>query len=92
MTLVREDKHGLYVKVGGYIARPQPNRSTQGYEIPKPTCRAGDHVRASHNGGPTARVDGQVWFTHDSYLGDWDCTTSPARYGGDKPSEQCWRP
>lgn len=90
MTLVREDKYGLYVKVGGYIARPQTSRWTTGYPPPTPTCMKGDHVRASHNGGPTARVDGQMWFTHDSYLGEWDY--SKGRYGGDKPSEECWMP
>lgn len=75
MSTVRSDKHGLYVRAGGYIFRPQRSRTTaHGVLVPgvQPAGQDapgrfgdGQKVRAAHVGGtPTGRVGNEIWFSH----------------------------
>jgi len=63
-TLIREDADGLYANVGGWLVRPPRNRIGLGPRaIPAGTKHeVGDHVQASHSGGPLARVGGEQWW------------------------------
>ncbi|MFF0492917.1 hypothetical protein ACFYTQ_28145 [Nocardia sp. NPDC004068] len=66
MPLVREDDDGLYVIVGGWIARPLTEETTHpralGLHRPGTRFTVGDRPNASHSGGPIARVGGEPWF------------------------------
>lgn len=49
MTKVRKDKHGLFVKAGGYIARPGPVRgNSHAYRMDDGGLKEGDTVKAHH--------------------------------------------
>ncbi len=49
MEIVREDRFGLFVRVGGYIARPQVSeRYLRRKEEITPRCAVGDKVKAWH--------------------------------------------
>lgn len=68
-TLIREDRHSPYVKVGGYIARPVFPRGYS-HAYPDHTHHGvGEKVYAVHRGGPCASVGGETWFLHGCYLG-----------------------
>ncbi|MGW5917530.1 hypothetical protein ACWFPY_00935 [Nocardia fluminea] len=66
MALVREDTEGLFVIVGGWIARPPTPQTThpraRGLPRAQTALAVGDRPRASHSGGHTARVGGELWF------------------------------
>ncbi|MBW0275173.1 hypothetical protein ATM97_28655 [Nocardia sp. MH4] len=66
MALVREDTEGLFVIVGGWIARPPTPQTThpraRGLPRAQTALAVGDKPRASHSGGHTARVGGDLWF------------------------------
>ncbi|MFD4439890.1 hypothetical protein ACFWPK_08930 [Nocardia sp. NPDC058519] len=66
MALVREDTEGLFVIVGGWIARPPTRETTnpraRGLPRAQTALAVGDRPRASHSGGATARVGGELWF------------------------------
>lgn len=52
MTVVREDADGLYVKAGGYIARPGAVRGySHAYRMDDGGLKAGDTVKARHSAG-----------------------------------------
>ncbi|GAB2694655.1 hypothetical protein [Nocardia thraciensis] len=76
MALVRQDSEGIYVIVGGWIARPLTPETTHpralGFPRTATQLTAGDKPRASHSGGPTARVGGELWFI------DRDAGTCPS--------------
>ncbi|WP_280370755.1 hypothetical protein [Nocardia wallacei] len=66
MALVRQDSEGIYVIVSGWIARPLTAETTHpralGFPRTGTKLAVGDKPRASHSGGPTARVGGELWF------------------------------
>ncbi|WP_280316435.1 hypothetical protein [Nocardia wallacei] len=66
MPLVRQDRDGLYAIVAGYIVRPitSETRNSRALGYPRTGTRfaAGDRPNASHSGGPTVRVGGEVWY------------------------------
>lgn len=92
MNVVHEDIHGVFVKTGGYIFRPQPSYYGRHYSHvvrndapPTTTPKVGEKVAARHIGGtPTGRVAGTLWFSHGSYLSD--------ATGGTISSTLCWEP
>lgn len=58
MAKVRSDKHGLYVKAGGYLFRPDGPT----------TVVAGSTVKARHVAyTPTGKVDQETWASHGDY-------------------------
>lgn len=80
MTKVRTDLYGLYVRVGGYLFRPQVCRhkrneckNTMSFLI------LGQEVKARHLGGSVLGiVNNETWFSHGEYTG--------------KKSYECWNP
>lgn len=58
MTLVREDAKGLYVRAGGYVARPGNVRGyDHAYRMDRALLQAGDRVKARHlAGSPITRL------------------------------------
>lgn len=69
MTVVRKDADGLYVRAGGYIARPGPVTGYEcAYDMSADGVRAGDTVKAAHMPGtPLTRLrlaDGSVRVWH----------------------------
>lgn len=61
--VVRKDERGLFIKVGGYIARPD-----DGTQYDK-----GQKVYARHVGGSKLvrvgrKPDQEIWYTHEAYL------------------------
>jgi hypothetical protein len=67
MTLIREDAKGLYVKAGGYVARPgNVGGYDHVYRMDTAGLKKGDHVKARHMAGtPLTRLklsDGIVLF------------------------------
>ncbi|MEV0359371.1 hypothetical protein AB0H71_25275 [Nocardia sp. NPDC050697] len=66
MALVRQDSEGLFVIVGGWIARPPTPETTHLTALGMPRLRTrhavGDTPHASHRGGTMARVGGEQWF------------------------------
>ena len=67
-TLIREDSHGTYVKVGGYIARPVFPRGWSHVCDDGTEYEAGQKVTAKHPGGPTAKVGDEIWYLHGCYM------------------------
>ena len=67
-TLIREDSHGLYVKVGGYIFRPVFPIGYSHVHDDATQYEGGDKVTASHPGGPTGQVGEETWYAHGCYL------------------------
>lgn len=60
LTLIRKDSHGLYVRTGGYVFRPNPNKAT--------FLREGDRTKAHHISGTVrAKVANETWFSHGAY-------------------------
>lgn len=97
MSVVHEDMHGLFVKTGGYLFRPQLSWHSQvragvllGSRQPVPVVAKGDKVKARHlPGSPIAEVAGSIWFSHGSYF------VSRADERGivpTRPSIICWEP
>lgn len=83
MNLVREDRHSVYVKAGGYIFRPVINEQFRFEAVHQKTkCVKGEKVKARHIGGSTlAAVSGEWWFSHGSY---YDKNAKQIN------SEECW--
>ena len=84
MSKVREDKYSIYVKVGGYVARPVrcPHVSPL-FEEDSEYC-TGDTVYARHLGGSSyVRVGNEDWAIHGSYFDENAKQVS---------SEKCWDP
>ncbi len=80
-TLIREDCHGTYVKVGGYIARPVfPIGYSHAYPD-RTHHEVGQKVYAVHRAGPCATVGGETWYLHGCYLA-----------GVQGTSELCFKP
>ena len=90
MAIIREDKHGLYVKTGGYIIRPLfPNGYNHAYEDGTEHSK-GDKVRATHcTAGPIAKVGGEYWYIHGAYKGNPEFT-SPNSEDSYKPKYDNW--
>lgn len=70
LTLVRSDERGLFVRAGGYVARPGGVRGyDHAYNMSDGGLRTGDHVKAHHiAGSPIVKLrlsDGTVlhWYT-----------------------------
>lgn len=79
MALIREDKHSLYAKVGGYIARPvYPKKYHHVYDDGT-QYEVEQDINARHAGGHFCSVGNESWFIHGAYLPD------------NKPSEECWK-
>lgn len=89
MALIREDRHGLYIKAGGYIFRPvfpigYNHVHKDGSEYSK-----GDKVYAVHRaGGPLAKVGVEVWFSHGAYFPQSQPKNSESHY---KPPYESWK-
>lgn len=69
MTIVREDAEGLFVRAGGYIARPGPTVGTShAMRMDDGGLKAGDNVKAAHvAGSQLTRIklaDGNTTFWH----------------------------
>jgi hypothetical protein len=93
MTLIREDEHGLYVRVGGYVARPQITNNALAYvllhRLTPTSFSAGDGTKAHHlAGSPLVKVGDELWFTHGESL-FWDETAKASR---NTNSAEQWRP
>ena len=91
MAVIREDCHGLYIKNGGYIARPVPTDYTKhcvNIAWDSEYC-AGDKVKAKHIGGTGMHDVGvESWSSHGSYYQtDWEADTTRT-----KRSTECWEP
>lgn len=94
-TKIKCDKHGLYVRGGGYISRPD---YPSGYaHVHGPTTFGeGDEVSVNHGGGPLMSVslmrDGErvreKWYIHGSYLRH----EGHKLVKGYKDSTECYRP
>lgn len=72
MTLVRSDIWGLFVRAGGYIARPGNVRGfAHAFRVDDGGLKAGDKIKATHIGGAQlTRVVTQGglklhWFHYD---------------------------
>jgi len=85
VSKVHEDSHGIYVKTGGYIIRPDISQRFHNQEEclrGSTQYKAGDQVKANHVGGSGLGLVGdEYWFTHGSYY-DFD--------GQQISSEDCW--
>lgn len=90
LKLIRKDDHGLYVKAGGYIARPVDVPWMSGYrhikgmigDPSKTKHKEGDKVKARHmNSTPLTRVGDEIWPHHGVYMNG---------VGGERPSHECW--
>jgi hypothetical protein len=85
MSRVHEDRHGIYVKAGGYIIRPDISERFHNQEEclrGKTQYVVGDQVKANHIGGSGLGLVGdEYWFTHGSYY-DYE--------GRQISSEDCW--
>jgi len=85
MSRVHKDKHGIYVKAGGYIIRPDISERFYNQEDclkGKTQYVAGDEVKANHIASSGLGLVGdEYWFTHGSYY-DYE--------GGQISSEECW--
>ena len=85
MALIREDCYGLYVKNGGYIARPVPSEFSD--HIPdalnnNSKYAPGQKIKARHLGGSRLHeVGDEIWYNHGCYL---DNTRNN--------STDCWEP
>lgn len=80
MAKVHKDENSLYVKVGGYIARPVfPVGFSHVYDDGS-EVQEGEKVTASHNGGKLATVAGEKWYIHGQYLNT------------DKSPNEIWKP
>lgn len=70
MALIREDCHGLYIKSGGYIARPVPTDDTKhcvNIAWDSEYC-AGDKVKAKHlHFTGMHEVGDELWSSHGDY-------------------------
>ena len=69
MTLVRSDKRGLFVRAGGYIARPgDVGGYSHAMRMDSADLKAGDHVKARHlAGNPIVKLtlaDGAILYWH----------------------------
>lgn len=90
MALIREDKHGLYVKAGGYIFRPVFPAGYQHVYDDGSNHSVGDKVPAVHrSGGPLGKVGGEYWFAHGAYKGN-PKFTSPNSEDSYKPHYENW--
>lgn len=94
MTKVQRDAHGQFVRTGGHIFRPEPNRwsypTRLSLRASQPEFEDGTLVHARHiSQTPCALVTGEPasdgvqahWWSHGAYLlpgGKW------------KPSTDCW--
>jgi len=70
MALVRRDSHGLYVKTGGYLFRPQRTCTpfSIGREDAKGNFEKGKRVKAHHVACTVfAKVGEERWFSHGQY-------------------------
>lgn len=70
MAVVQEDRKGVFVRVGGHIARPltpenRPPRAA-GYPNVETVHRPGDRVRARHQDSSIATVGGEMWFMFEA--------------------------
>ena len=87
MSKIRKDRHGIYIKAGGYVIRP--NISERYHN--QTECLAGNtqyvagqKVKANHVASSGLGLVGdEYWFTHGSY---YDCD------GEQISSEECWEP
>jgi len=76
MTLIREDKHGIYCKAGGNLFRPikmlYSSEWPRANVINKPEdskLKAGDKVKAHHISTTSmGQVGYEVWHSHGNYF------------------------
>ena len=80
-SLIRKDKHGLYVLTGGYLFRPVLSKWVSGgfTDYPSSIFDEGEKVpNCRHRGGTNVATiggeDGEIWFSH--YHVDSDGVTS----------------
>ena len=75
-TRVKQDKHGLYVRGGGYLFRIDFPPSYLSYMMHTSAFEEGDEVTVRHSGGSLGTVTGEkdglkvkeTWFSHGSYI------------------------
>lgn len=86
MTKIRQDRHGPYVRTGGYLFRPVETPHSCHFnmtEFNKTAFEVGADVVARHRGGTpygVVRANGieEWWHSHGDYMG--------------KDTEDCWNP
>jgi hypothetical protein len=92
MAKVRQDRHGVYVKVGGYIFRPV---MPSGYKHVCPEGSAftqGQPINGKHRGGSLIRLrddegNAETWHSHGPYMGPG---SSPNSEDSFKPDHETW--
>ena len=91
MAIIREDKHGLYAKVGGYVARPIFPAGYQHVYDDGSEYEAGEKVPAHHfgSGGSLVKVGDEIWFAHGAYIGN-PKFSSPKSEDSYKPHYENW--
>lgn len=92
MAKVHQDKHSVYVRVGGYIFRPVFPVGYQHVHKDGSGFSSGDTVRGKHRGGPLLNIrhdDGreETWYSHGPYMGTGANPSSEDNY---KPKYEQW--
>lgn len=76
MSTVHQDRHGLYVKTGGYLFRPQRpglHRSSPLLKSLISRYKKGDKVPARHLPETgLAKVGEETWFSHGAYFNPYE--------------------
>lgn len=90
MSIIREDRHGLYVKVGGYVARPIFPAGYQHVYDDGSEYEVGDKVNGRHvYAGSLVKVGDETWFAHGAYKGN-PKFASPNSENSYKPHYENW--
>lgn len=99
MPKIMKDEHGLYVRAGGYLFRPEPTAHSLTHPLsvgmgsgpyfknPHTLFAAGDEVKAKHVGGTAA---GKV--STDARVEYWHGHGVYLTTGGNRPSNSIWNP
>lgn len=84
-TKVKVDTHGIYVRTGGYLFRPQVNKWKSEKDDTYSLFEIGDEVKAKHiDGTVMGKVNDEVWYSHGQYFQTVDGKNTY------KNSEDCW--
>lgn len=77
MSIVRQDKNGLYIKTGGHVFRPGAVAGyDHAYDMTAAGIQAGDRIKVRHMGGtPLCRIqlasgEERAWHTEQMDRGD----------------------
>lgn len=93
MAKIHEDRHGVYVKAGGYIFRPIFPRGYSHVYTGGTVFSAGDTVKAYHHCGSSlgsVARDGikEKWYSHGCYYDSNGGTVSSENFF--QPSYESW--